>query len=68
VSVFRFIAAEKANHPISLMCRLLGVSRAGFHAWERREPSARELADAGLLERIRAIHVESRQTYGARRV
>jgi hypothetical protein len=30
VTVFRFIAAEKANYPISLMCRLLGVSRSGF--------------------------------------
>ena len=27
---FRFIAAEKANHSISLMCRLLGGSRSAF--------------------------------------
>jgi putative transposase len=68
VSLFRFIAAEKANHSISLMCRLLGVSRSGFHAWERRPPSDRALADAWLLERITGIHRESRSTYGARRV
>jgi putative transposase len=68
VSLFRFIAAEKANHSISLMCRLLGVSRSGFHAWERRPPSDRALADAWLIERIRRIHRESRRTYGARRV
>jgi putative transposase len=54
VSVFRFIAAEKANYPISLLCRMLGVSRSGFHAWQRRAPSDRALADAWLLERIRA--------------
>lgn len=65
---FRFIAAEKASYPISLLCRVLGVSRSGFHAWERRPPSDRDLADAWLVERIRAIHAESRQTYGARRV
>ena len=47
---------------------MLGVSRSGFHAWERRAPSDRELADAWLVERIREIHTESRQTYGARRV
>jgi putative transposase len=68
VSCFRFIAAEKANYSISLLCRLLGVSRSGFHAWERRPPSQRALADAELGERIREVHAESRQTYGARRV
>jgi len=30
VTVFGFIAAEKANHPISVMCSMLGVSRSGF--------------------------------------
>ena len=68
MSCFRFVAAEKANYPVSLLCRMLGVSRSGFHAWQRRPPSQRELADAWLLERIREIHSESRQTYGARRV
>jgi putative transposase len=68
VSLYRFIAAEKANHSISLMCRLLGVSRSGFHAWQRRAPSDRALADAWLGERIAAVHRESRGTYGARRV
>jgi putative transposase len=68
VSLYRFIAAEKADHSISLMCRLLGISRSGFHAWQRRPPSDRALADAWLAERIAAIHRESRGTYGARRV
>ena len=47
---------------------MLGVSRAGFYAWERRAPSDRDLADAWLLEKIREIHAESKGTYGARRV
>lgn len=29
----RFIAAERAHFPVSLLCRVLGVSRSGFHAW-----------------------------------
>jgi putative transposase len=68
VTCFRFIAAEKANHSISLMCRVLGVSRSGFHAWQRRAPSGRALADAWLGEQIARVHRESRRTYGARRV
>jgi putative transposase len=68
VKCFRFIAAEKAEYSISLLCSTLGVSRSGFHAWERRAPSGRDLADAWLLPRIVEIHAESRQTYGVRRV
>jgi putative transposase len=68
VSCFRLIAAEKARFPISLSCRVLGVSRSGFHAWERRPPSQRALSDAWLRERIRAIHARSRESYGARRI
>jgi putative transposase len=68
VSVFRLIAAEKANHPVSLMCRLLGVSRSGFHAWERRAPSDRQLTDAWLLEQIKQIHADNRDVYGAPRI
>jgi putative transposase len=68
VSVFRFIATRKAEHSIKTLCRVLGVSRSGYHAWERRAPSQREIADARLGEQVRAIHSESRQTYGARRV
>ena len=65
---FRFIAAERANFPVSLLCRVLGVSRSGFQAWLHRPPSDPQLADAWLGELIRTIHAESRQTYGARRV
>jgi putative transposase len=68
VRCFRFIRAEKANHSVSLMCRLVGVSRSGFHAWERRAPSQRSLHDAWLVEKIRAIHRCSRETYGSPRV
>jgi len=68
VTVFRFIAAERANHPISVMCRMLEVSASGFHAWRRRAPSDRQLSDAWLLERIRQIHGENRRVYGAPRV
>jgi putative transposase len=68
VSCFGFIAAEKAHHPVAALCRALGVSRSGFHAWERRGPSPRRRSDQELLERIRGIHAESRGTYGWPRV
>jgi len=66
--IFGFIAAKKADHSIKAMCRELGVSRSGFHAWERRAPSVRRVADERLLERIREIHVENRGPYGSPRI
>ena len=68
MTIFRFIAAKKAEHSIKIMCRVLEVSRSGFHAWAAREPSARAVADAALSERIAEIHGESRTTYGSPRV
>ncbi len=60
--------AEKANYPVSLMCRVLDVSRSGLYAWERRGTSARNKANAKLSRRIHAIHASSRSTYGSPRV
>lgn len=65
---YRFVDAEKANHPIMLICRVLQVSRAGFYAWLERRPSERGQQDARLTEEIRAIHQESRGTYGIPRI
>jgi putative transposase len=68
VSRFRFIHAEKASTPITVLCRALRVSRAGYYAWARRGVSARARADAALTERIRPVHAASRGPYGAPRV
>jgi putative transposase len=68
VKCFHFIAAERVSFSISLLCRVLGVSRSGFHAWQRRPPSDRMLTDAWLSERISEIHAKSRDSYGARRI
>ena len=50
------------------MCRLLGVSSSGYHAWVKRQPSRRAETDAALIVDIRAAHAASRGTYGAPRI
>ena len=54
--------------PVQVACRVLGVSESGYYAWRKRPPSARAVRHAWLTDRLRAIHVASRGTYGARRV
>jgi len=65
---FRLIEAERAQHSVSRLCGVLGVTRAGFYAWRRRGPSARELRDRELCELIERIFERSRETYGVPRV
>jgi len=48
------------------MCRVLAVSRSGFHAWGTRPPSRRAQEDAALRVRIVATHHRAREAYGAR--
>lgn len=50
------------------MCRCLKVSPSGYYAWSARSPSARELDNARLLERIRQIHDDSGGVIGAPRM
>jgi len=68
LAVFAFIAVEKANHPVTLLCRLLGVSRSGYYARRARPTASRTQSNLMLTEQIRTIHERSRGTYGTPRV
>lgn len=68
MSCFRLIDEERARYDVSLLARVLGVSRAGYYAWKRRPSSARALVDAELGEQIRRIHTETEGIYGAPRI
>ncbi len=65
---FRFIEAHCDEFPIVRMCAVLEVSRGGFYAWRRRPQSARDQDNERLTIKIKAIHKQSRETYGAPRV
>jgi putative transposase len=65
---FAFIAVEKACFPVRTLCATLGVSRAGFYAWQGRPPAPRAQADERLGLEIATIHAESRQRYGSPRI
>ncbi len=54
--------------PVAVASRVLRVSRSGFHAWTRRPPSIRAVADEQLTATIVAVHEMSRRSYGAPRV
>lgn len=53
---------------MTVACRALEVSRSGYLAWLKRQPSQRARDDERLRVHIRAAHEAGRQTYGVRRV
>ena len=56
---FAFISAEKASAPVSILCRVLGVTRSGFYAWQQRAPSEQAIDDHKLALEIAAIYKAS---------
>ena len=65
---FAFIDREKALYDVTVLCRLLKVSRSGFYAWLSRPKSSRALADEVLTERIREAFNANRKVYGSPRI
>ncbi len=53
---------------MKVQCRVLNVSESGYYAWRKRGQQGRCEGDAVLVDQIRAVHAQSRQTYGCRRV
>src|SRR5215468_9674212 len=65
---FAFIAAEKATHAVTILCRCMQVTRSGFYAWRRRGQSARAQRDVVLRTKLRAFHAASHERYGRPRL
>lgn len=67
---FQCVADLQRRHGVKRLCRILGVARSSFYYWQRTaaDRAARQVADARLAARIRAVHRESDGTYGAPRI
>ena len=63
-----WIEQQRGSYPLGAMCKLLSVSKSGYHAWKNRPPSARAIENVKLETHIRAIHAASGGTYGSPRV
>lgn len=72
MSRFELIAAECADHDVSTLAQLLGVSRSGYYAWAARQRraalSARQQWRRDLEVKISAHWQASVRTYGSPRI
>jgi putative transposase len=72
VSRYRCVDDQKAaGFPVTAACEAAGVSTSGFYDWCAREaagPTERQLAEAELVELIRAIFEAADENYGVPRM
>jgi len=62
---YHFIQQQQHQHRITHLCNAMNVSRCGYYAWATRAPSVREQANNTLLEKIKQLHQQHRQTCGS---
>ena len=65
---YAFIRAELGGYPLSIVCRLLGLTQAGYHAWVGKARSRRDTEREALRTHIHAVFDAQRGRYGAPRV
>jgi len=56
------------DHPVRVLCAVLGVSPSGYYGWRQQTPSLRAVQDQDLRGRIRLAHLQSGGTYGSPRI
>lgn len=62
------IESHSGRFKVTMMCRLLEVSRSGFYAWRKRPGSKKAIRERRLLVKIKAIFKRTRQSYGSPRI
>src|SRR4051794_9179982 len=67
VTKYAFVSAERANHAVATLCRVVGVSVSGFYAWLRAIPTlqSKAEAEAELRGHIGRIFAARRRGYGS---
>jgi putative transposase len=66
---YAFILQHREIWPIAVLCEVLDVSRSGFYAYAQQQAAPQiDRDELALRARVKAIHVETRQSYGSRRM
>ncbi len=65
---YQFIKQQQENHNIELLCDVMEVSRSGYYSFITRPESRHSKEDKLLEAKIKMSFVNSRNTYGYRRI
>jgi len=59
---------HQSEFNVRLMCQLLKVSRSGYYEWLKKPLSLKLIERQRLMEKIKMLFIQSRKTYGTRRL
>lgn len=65
---YKFIMENRKEFRLGKMCKILNVSRSGYHNYVKRRFSRRESDENIILGKIKEIHKNSRELYGSPRI
>lgn len=65
---YAFVARERTQFPLDILCRLLDVSRSGVHDYLGRQSRPEPDLDAAIRRDLKHCHAESRRAYGRPRL
>lgn len=65
---YQRIEAMTADYDTTALCAAFGVSRSGYYAWSRREPSARQRTNARLVAEMHVLREGEEACYGSPRM
>jgi transposase InsO family protein len=65
---YAWVKKHQLDFSVSMMCEILKVNRTSYDDWLKSKPSARDIVNKELSDRIKAIFIDSRSTYGTRRI
>ena len=65
---YRFIEVEKAMYPVTMLCRVLRVSRSGFYAWQQHPISPRAEETRRLDIEIKKLFEASKRRSGSPKI
>lgn len=63
VELYWAIRQMKTDHPSTVLCDTLEVSRSGYHAWASGDNQRRARSDDALRPKLRAVFAATRCTY-----
>jgi putative transposase len=63
-----FIQSQETEHAVMLLCEVMRIRRSGYYAWKRKKLGDRAMEDELLKRMMEPIFIDSKQTYGGRRL